>query len=907
MNVQKLLPPSKPVNPNLANNKQVNSPVKESVVNINKKLGFLGLVFRQKTVLRKNIIKNDKRREETEQRRDRERALENRKKKNVDKKDGQELLKNPMESVKDRLLKFAGFTFLGFLLNNAEGLLPKLIQFSKDIEPGIKFFGGFLDNVVQNTIGFVEAGYNAYDTVKGWIREIGGEDYERLFTSFSGALNLFLQGTLIAGLSGGFGPGKDLSVKGKTAEALTKGKTAFSGETALSAKNRRRVFDRITTRREEVIKRRQQRQARVVRNQVKRRQELTRRQFENRARLDKIKERQLKKQQEKQIQKAMQVDPTRRDLGRGRGLAGNIFEGILPEKPRTKRAKEGPRQPKKPPQTLRMGPIKYAERRGGDYVDFGLPGQQTKRMTSEQALGIKYMFENPKDRYTKQIAYEAFKNPDLYDTDIKSNYREFVKSQFKGAKMQKPGARTKPLPTSLAASRAAGKQAAKTGLRRGARMVPFIGPMLDIFISVLSGDPIDEAVVGTLGATLGGFVGTAIVGAGTFGIGAVLGAGLGSLVGDIIARSLYQSLKSFVANRNQGLGSFNQGGVVSNRRVKVNAERKKAETDKLGGIVEPQQSRPQPDFLKKVTVGSEAEGKKLFTEDGIKNIKNFSKMIKDDSGFGGIFASVAGAYTDMLLGQQPDLSIAKRIGKVMIPLTNKEFGDKVSRDLEQSLRETSSRILGYASTGDPITLDDEYDYRRDPELFPENQQTPLPSGSLPPLPPTNTVAGQNYGASRDGGRRKHAGVDFDISGNEKFYSRIGGKVIYAGNAGGGYGNVVDIYNKDLNVTERIAEAARILPGVVKGAIIRRGQAVVEGEGSTGVIHYEIRPGKAGASGSFKGTVNPLDYLKKLEKKEAQVAPAQKVSTNQELNQQTSYEVAIHERNIIMYQKEVVLS
>ena len=57
----------------------------------------------------------------------------------------------------------------------------------------------------------------------------------------------------------------------------------------------------------------------------------------------------------------------------------------------------------------------------------------------------------------------------------------------------------------------------------------------------------------------------------------------------------------------------------------------------------------------------------------------------------------------------------------------------------------------------------------------------------------STISGQNYGASRDGGR-KHAGQDFDIKGNEKFSSRIGGVVKNIGSNPGGYGNYIDIYN-----------------------------------------------------------------------------------------------------------------
>jgi len=141
-----------------------------------------------------------------------------------------------------------------------------------------------------------------------------------------------------------------------------------------------------------------------------------------------------------------------------------------------------------------------------------------------------------------------------------------------------------------------------------------------------------------------------------------------------------------------------------------------------------------------------------------------------------------------------------------------------------------------------------------------NQQSSIQApnqSSLPPLPQTDTLGGgvQRYGALRRGGRR-HAGTDFDISGNQKFYSRIGGIVTKIGYDPGGYGNYIDIYNSQLGVYERIAEAARIL--VKQGQTIQPGQAIVQGEGSTGVIHYEIRKN---SGYGFSGTLDPVAFLK----------------------------------------------
>jgi len=144
-----------------------------------------------------------------------------------------------------------------------------------------------------------------------------------------------------------------------------------------------------------------------------------------------------------------------------------------------------------------------------------------------------------------------------------------------------------------------------------------------------------------------------------------------------------------------------------------------------------------------------------------------------------------------------------------------------------------------------------------------------PLADLPPtqrrpvgdLPPTGLISGQNYGASRSGGARKHAGQDYDISGpNATFSSQIGGVVTHIGYDPNpyGYGHYADIYNEELNVTERIAEGAQLL--VKKGDRVAPGQVVTKGETYTGVIHYEIRKGRATTFG-YADTVDPKEFLK----------------------------------------------
>ena len=182
-----------------------------------------------------------------------------------------------------------------------------------------------------------------------------------------------------------------------------------------------------------------------------------------------------------------------------------------------------------------------------------------------------------------------------------------------------------------------------------------------------------------------------------------------------------------------------------------------------------------------------------------------------------------------------------------------------------------------------------------------SSSTIIDQKNLPKLPPTGHIAGQKYGASRDGGNRRHAGTDFDAGPNDVFYSRIGGVVTRQYETSGGYGNYVDIYNKDLNVTERIAEGDITL--VNTGDKITPGTPVQRGTAQTGVFHYEIRNGKEETYG-FEGTRDPIKFLNDLAKK-AKISSAnnenqaQQVSSiNQPMDDEPDLLVAIQPVNTI---------
>jgi murein DD-endopeptidase MepM/ murein hydrolase activator NlpD len=124
---------------------------------------------------------------------------------------------------------------------------------------------------------------------------------------------------------------------------------------------------------------------------------------------------------------------------------------------------------------------------------------------------------------------------------------------------------------------------------------------------------------------------------------------------------------------------------------------------------------------------------------------------------------------------------------------------------------------------------------------------------------TNTYPNQYYGAPRPG--RIHEGVDLDLGDNDSQITFLGGKVVnidrqtnqYGRDVG--YGLYVDILTPT-GMIERLAELGTLDPKVKLGAILNPGQIVSRGQSFSGVTHLEYR--KPGG-----GTINPLDYLRKL--------------------------------------------
>jgi tape measure domain-containing protein len=120
-----------------------------------------------------------------------------------------------------------------------------------------------------------------------------------------------------------------------------------------------------------------------------------------------------------------------------------------------------------------------------------------------------------------------------------------------------------------------------------------------------------------------------------------------------------------------------------------------------------------------------------------------------------------------------------------------------------------------------------------------------------------TVSGQEYGASRDGGSRIHAGEDFDLAPGQDSVTYIGG-VVQEIQDWGEWGKAAVIFNAQLGVTEIVAEMQKTFVQV--GQQIAAGTAVgTGGDDIGGVQHTEIHRGQ----GRTGDTLSPLDYYRSI--------------------------------------------
>ena len=175
---------------------KVESKVEKEVKEVKKKVIDINKIVSDNNLLRKK--ENTEKRIETEDdtRDEKEKEKENKKIKFP------KLLKIniPQLGIMDAINRFILFTFIGWATERLLPLLPKLLEFVKFIDPVIKFIEIFAGNVFESIVNFIDFGYKAYDTVRGFTKTIGGEQFQKTFDDFSKNLNTFINLALIAGM-----------------------------------------------------------------------------------------------------------------------------------------------------------------------------------------------------------------------------------------------------------------------------------------------------------------------------------------------------------------------------------------------------------------------------------------------------------------------------------------------------------------------------------------------------------------------------------------------------------------------------------------------------------------------------------------------------------------------------------
>ena len=485
---------------------------------ISEKISDVTKLLRYGLLLRERDKRRKRREEERKKRNERERELETKK---LGKKGQQEkqAVNIPGSSIFDRLMRFAGFTLLGFLFNNFGRLLPAFNVIGGVLKPATVGIMNFAEGLLSNTVDWIEKGYKAYDAVSEFTKEIGGENFQKLFNDFSGALTLAINGVIIAGAA---------ALRGGLFKK-TGGTPRFGGGASGAG---RRGFKRIP----KPTPKKPLDAARI------------------KARLLERKRSGLSKRQTSQIK-----------LLRPRVIRAILAEGSKKEV--EVGARGGQREARKITKSFKKEPALVAEG-GSGTTTATRPGGSTGTGTGG---GKPYFGDLPSrtgkpsdfvSNTRKKMGYVDDLNADLAKTDAENRMAKDVIEgrRQRGFKLDSLLDKESPLSRSRIRGRGIGrilprallKTTGSKALAKVAGKIPIIGPLVDFVISVALGDRPDKAAAGAVGAAIGAAVGTFIPIP-------FVGTIIGGIAGDIIGRSLYDVVLKMTG---MSAEKFNKGGMV---------------------------------------------------------------------------------------------------------------------------------------------------------------------------------------------------------------------------------------------------------------------------------------------------------------------------------------------------------
>jgi murein DD-endopeptidase MepM/ murein hydrolase activator NlpD len=242
----------------------------------------------------------------------------------------------------------------------------------------------------------------------------------------------------------------------------------------------------------------------------------------------------------------------------------------------------------------------------------------------------------------------------------------------------------------------AAKQLASQGAKQSLKSlvaVPVIGSLIGFIIdTVVFREKPTRAAAGAVGSALGQGIGIFLAGSTTFGLGAGIGMFVGGFIGDMLGKTIYDSLTGF---KPEPIPAKAQGGQVSGGQSKVAASRRIKTTPKrTRKTYIPQKTQPGKDIGGKQKIeqlyGKDEPGKRS----ALRALRKSSEDLKKMSSLNGVAGAMFGAGIDMSLGQKPDKKLATSLGNT--------FGSviqaAVDAELDSSFNDIS-RTIAMANGG----------------------------------------------------------------------------------------------------------------------------------------------------------------------------------------------------------------
>ena len=205
INTQKFLPSSKSValakvSQNIAKGSSslgITESAQKNIGIISVKVIEIDKILKGTLASQKKQLDNQKRQQSSQRREKQEEKLETK----PDAEKGKMTMpKAPRFGIFDWIKNFIGNVILGYFAVRLVDHLPKIIPIVKFIGSATDFLINVGGNLLNSLVTFIDWGYKAYDATRGFIKNIGGENFAKGFDKFIGAIDtaLFLT-TALAG------------------------------------------------------------------------------------------------------------------------------------------------------------------------------------------------------------------------------------------------------------------------------------------------------------------------------------------------------------------------------------------------------------------------------------------------------------------------------------------------------------------------------------------------------------------------------------------------------------------------------------------------------------------------------------------------------------------------------------